>query len=208
MLDVGCVGGFQTDIPPITAPAWLHGHLVASFPDVWGIDLSPERIAYLQSHGYTNVRVANAESFALEMKFDTVIAGELIEHLPNPGLFLDRCREHLQPSGRIVITTPYPFGYEVISYAWMKYPRTCANPEHTVWICPRTMVHLADLCGLSIERHEVIRDDRRSAGWNPYSLALKASALARRLPIRISGRTDLYVLRLQKPHQPSTPAIR
>ena len=39
--------------------------------------------------------------------FDTVILGEILEHLDNPGALLDRSLEHLRPEGRIVITTPF-----------------------------------------------------------------------------------------------------
>ena len=40
-------------------------------------------------------------------QFDTVVLGEILEHLHDPKALLDRSLEHLQPEGRIVITTPF-----------------------------------------------------------------------------------------------------
>jgi len=39
-------------------------------------------------------------------KFDVVIAGEIIEHLDNPGLFLDKLTSVLKDNGICIITTP------------------------------------------------------------------------------------------------------
>lgn len=39
--------------------------------------------------------------------FDTVVLGELLNHLDDPGVMLDRVLEHLRPGGRVVITTPF-----------------------------------------------------------------------------------------------------
>ena len=35
-----------------------------------------------------------------------IVAGELIEHLSNPGIFLKNMHMHLKNSGRFIITTP------------------------------------------------------------------------------------------------------
>ena len=39
--------------------------------------------------------------------FDTVVLGEILEHLHDPGPLLDRSLEHLRQGGRLVITTPF-----------------------------------------------------------------------------------------------------
>ena len=39
--------------------------------------------------------------------FDTVVMGELLDCLDDPGAALDRALEHLRPAGRVVITTPF-----------------------------------------------------------------------------------------------------
>ena len=42
--------------------------------------------------------------------FDTVILGEILDCVDDPGVMLDRCLEHLRPEGRVVITTPVGLG--------------------------------------------------------------------------------------------------
>jgi len=154
VLDVGCTG-HSVDIG---SPRWLHGRLREQFPSVVGIDLSAENIAALRRHGFANLHVQSAESFVLPDEFDTIVAGEIIEHLANPGLFLQQARKHLKPAGRLVLTTPHPFSLANIAYALTKYPKTCQNAEHACWFCPRTMTELVKRNGLRIEHFELIDD--------------------------------------------------
>lgn len=51
---------------------------------------------------------ANAETFVYKPKhyFDVVLLGDCLEHIYNPGLVLDRCKDNLKPGGQAVITTP------------------------------------------------------------------------------------------------------
>lgn len=75
---------------------------------VLGVELSEEQSRILIARGY-NIVQGDAETFELDQKFDVVVAGELIEHLSNPGLFLDNARRHLVPGGFLVLTTPNRF---------------------------------------------------------------------------------------------------
>ena len=154
VLDVGCTGHFVN----IGSPQWLHGRLREKFPSVSGIDISEANAAILRENGFDKIYVQSAESFELSEKFDTIVAGELIEHLSNPGLFLQRARAHLEPGGRLVLTTPNPFSMLFISYALLKCPKTCENVQHTCWFCPRTMAELVGRCGFRIEHFELFDD--------------------------------------------------
>jgi hypothetical protein len=57
-----------------------------------------------------------------------------------------------------VLTTPYPFGLLNVLYALKNFPRTCSNPEHTMWFCPSTMAEVARRAGLRVERWRLIVD--------------------------------------------------
>jgi SAM-dependent methyltransferase len=154
VLDVGCTGHFVA----VGSPHWLHGRLREKFPSVNGIDISEENAGILRANGFDNIHVQSAESFELSERFDTIVAGELIEHLANPGLFLQQAKKHLKPGGRVVLTTPNAFSLLFIAYALFKYPRTCENLQHTCWFCPQTMKELVERSGFKIE-HFALFDD-------------------------------------------------
>ena len=42
----------------------------------------------------------------LGRKFDVIVTGEILEHLPNQGLFLENAERHLKKKGVQILTTP------------------------------------------------------------------------------------------------------
>lgn len=105
VLDVGCV---QHDPAKRADPNWLHQHLYREADSVLGVDVDAEGIRTLREAGYT-VQVADAERLSLDETYDTIVAGELIEHLSCPGAFLDRARDRLRSGGKLVLSTPNPW---------------------------------------------------------------------------------------------------
>ena len=77
---------------------WLHGRVALAASRLVGIDHSKDQVAVLQRLGY-DIRRGDAEDFDLGERFEVVLAGEVIEHLSNPGRFLDCAREHLVDEG-------------------------------------------------------------------------------------------------------------
>src|ERR1700722_15142279 len=134
VLHVGCAA----HVPDPNDPTWLHGQLCKQFPETVGLDLRQDLIDKLSELGFRNLIAANAETFELNRQFDTIVAGDVIEHLSNPGAFLVQARKHLAPGGKLIITTPFPFALGPFMYAVLKYPKTCWNVEHTCWFCLKT----------------------------------------------------------------------
>jgi 2-polyprenyl-3-methyl-5-hydroxy-6-metoxy-1,4-benzoquinol methylase len=156
VLDVGCTDHIVRE----DSVYWLHQNLRQRFPHVVGIDISEENLERMRALGYENLYRMDAEQFSLAEKYDTIVAGELIEHLSNPGLFLDRVLMHLKPGGRLIITTPYVFSLLYIVYSNLKYPKTCENAEHTHWLCVETMRKLAARHGFRELFFELVMDYR------------------------------------------------
>jgi 2-polyprenyl-3-methyl-5-hydroxy-6-metoxy-1,4-benzoquinol methylase len=86
--------------------------------------------------------------------FDTITALALIEHLPEPRREVVRWSALLSGGGHIVITTPHKsFGivHELGSRLGL-FSRAAAD-EHEEMFDRRTLMHLAEQCGLRIERY-------------------------------------------------------
>ncbi len=190
VLDVGCAGDdFEVD-----PSRWLHGQLEQRFEHVEGIDIDSAKVERLRSLGYRSVHVMHAETFVLPGEFDTIVAGELIEHLSNPGLFLTQARKHLSARGRIVITTPYPFSLLYGLYGFLRYPRTCSNPEHTCWFCPETLQELIRRSDLRILHWDLVMDYNPTERSRPYRLLRSIlKLLGFMIPGRLKGNTMILI---------------
>jgi 2-polyprenyl-3-methyl-5-hydroxy-6-metoxy-1,4-benzoquinol methylase len=189
VLDIGCTGG-PGALAKLGDPHWLHGRLRERFPDVHGLDQYLEGIEAMRSAGMSNLHVADAQDFEFPQRFDTVVAGEVIEHLDNPGAFLRCAARHLKPGGRVIVTTPYAFALHHVLYATMKFPKTCPNAEHTLWLCPRTFRELVARTPLRVDEL-ILVEDYLKTGSLSYDLFGKA---VRVMPRRLRGNRMLAVL--------------
>jgi len=48
----------------------------------------------------------NKNKWPINKKFDTIVAGEIIEHVENPLLFIKNCYNLLNKEGKLILTTP------------------------------------------------------------------------------------------------------
>src|SRR5688500_8957596 len=67
----------------------LHSDLAAVADELYGFDFDQEGIDVLASEGFSNLFQADLEHLEkidLDETFDVIIAGDMIEHLNNPGL--------------------------------------------------------------------------------------------------------------------------
>jgi 2-polyprenyl-3-methyl-5-hydroxy-6-metoxy-1,4-benzoquinol methylase len=82
--------------------------------NVVGVDRSGAEIEQMRKLGiFDNVVLGDVErldELATNQKFDVVIAGEIIEHLSNPGRMLDGIKRFCRADTRVIITTPNAFG--------------------------------------------------------------------------------------------------
>ena len=105
VLDVGCSEGI---LEVLLARRGLDVTGVEVNPDA--LDFARELLAQEPDEARARARLIHGdfiEDRPVTGLFDTVVLGEILEHLHDPGALLDRSLEHLRPGGRVVITTPF-----------------------------------------------------------------------------------------------------
>jgi 2-polyprenyl-3-methyl-5-hydroxy-6-metoxy-1,4-benzoquinol methylase len=142
VLDVGFAGQAVTADDPV----WPHALLKQAGAEVWGLDLELAD-EYAQDPHYV---AADAEAFSLPERFEVIFAGDVIEHLSNPGAFLTRCRAHLAPGGVFLITTPNAFNLFTMS-DMLTHREPQVHPEHTMYFTGTTLTRLLTNNGLAVQ---------------------------------------------------------
>ena len=133
VLDVGFWGQGKK----INDANWPHKIIKDKVNHIYGIDLECD-FEKIPENDRKNYSIASAENFNLDNKFDAIFAGDLIEHLSNPGLFLDCSKKHLKNDGRLIMTTPNAFNLFVIAGKIMNR-EPVVNPDHTFYFNIKTI---------------------------------------------------------------------
>lgn len=143
VLDVGFSGqGIQH-----TDAKWPHALLKDQAKAVYGVDLAIDRTIFPDTIRYQE---ASAEQFSFPgLLFDKIFAGDLIEHLSNPGTFLEHCRAHLSPSGELILTTPNCFNLFNLTEKISKNEPT-VNSDHTLYFNWKVLRKLLEKNGFEV----------------------------------------------------------
>jgi 2-polyprenyl-3-methyl-5-hydroxy-6-metoxy-1,4-benzoquinol methylase len=121
-----------------------------------GVDYLEQQVLQLKQKGYEIV-CADVEVMQLDEKFDTIVAGDLIEHLNNFGKFIERVREHLNSDGVFVLTTPNPVN-PLRFIAVLLRGEAGANPEHTCWFTEKVIRQLFDRYNFEVINVQYVDD--------------------------------------------------
>ena len=142
VLDVGFWGqGVRIDHKD-----WVHNSLKNRAAEVYGLDLDFDRAMVEPLDHYQKT---NAENFDFPIKFDVIFAGDLIEHLSNPGLFLDACARNLKEGGRLIIITPNCFNLFHLAEKFSKREPT-VNKDHVNYFNEKTIKRLLEKNGWNL----------------------------------------------------------
>lgn len=141
VLDVGCVG---QDID-YNNPKWLHNRIKAVCAGIDGVDIDSEGVSKLREKGFS-VFLPD-ELISLNKKYDIVMMADVIEHVNDPVAFLSFYSAFLNGNGKMIITTPNAHGVRNFTsiLLWNNYS---LNAEHTMWLCPKTMLEITRRAGL------------------------------------------------------------
>lgn len=107
VLHLGCTN-FPYTKDAIENNMLLHHSIEKIAKEIYGFDFDREGIKILEQAGTKNLFWAdleNLEQVELEESFDVIVAGEIIEHLNNPGLFLTGIQNFMTSETKLIITT-------------------------------------------------------------------------------------------------------
>ncbi len=99
VLDMACGCGYGTALLAEQNPE----------KSVIGVDIDPDAIAYAQAHYQLpnlSYVCANAETFASEHGFDSIVSLETIEHLPSPARLVANYSRLLASGGQVIASVP------------------------------------------------------------------------------------------------------
>ena len=137
----------------------LHQKLQTVATDLWGVDLNQEGIEFLQRKGFAQLYTADVSALheieALRgQEFDLILAGEIVEHLLNPGLFFNSVAKLMKPGHtRLVVTVPCAF--RVSSWLWLLRDVEFVHPDHNYWFSYLTLRNLLVKTGYTLETMHV-----------------------------------------------------
>ncbi len=169
------------------AGTWLHAHLAETATHLVGIDLDDDGVARAVAEGY-EAHVADCrdpdavDALGLEPA-EVVVAGEVIEHLDDPGSFLDGLHRLVAPGGTLVLTTPNASGL-LNGFAAMAGAEI-NHPDHVILFSWRTLTNLMGRHGW-----EVVE----TATFVPAVKAAPGSGLRQRV-LGLAGRFVLWLER-------------
>lgn len=112
VLHLGCTNWPYTD-ESLKNGSLLHARIAEKSAALFGLDADSSGLDRLRANGFENVYAGDLERLdecGLDQKFDVVVAGEMIEHLDSPGLFLHGVKRFLENDSKLIITTINAYG--------------------------------------------------------------------------------------------------
>jgi SAM-dependent methyltransferase len=150
VLDVGSIGhsyhgrkGYKN---------WNFAVLQQHAARVKGLDMLVDEVALARADGF-DIIAGNAETYLAPEPYEVVFAGDVIEHLSNPGLFLSCAHKNLRNGGRVVISTPNTYSLaKLVRVVLRRTNEPPVNPEHTFYFTPQTLQQLLIRHGFSVDQ--------------------------------------------------------
>ncbi len=132
ILDIGCTHSFNS---------YLRGDTVVGF------DLEAQNVIPRNYSRFIRGDAHNLSKYFAETSFDSILAGEVIEHLENPYLFLNECSKCLVHGGRLILTTPNPYFYKTLIGNVFFCKGQSSDPRHLYYQLPRMLNRLLAVKG-------------------------------------------------------------
>jgi SAM-dependent methyltransferase len=156
VLHLGCTNWPYTQ-DAIDSGTLLHFELEKTAGELYGFDFDQEGLDVLAKSGGKNLFRADLEKLdevPLDETFDVIVAGEMIEHLSNPGLFLQGIQRFMTPETRLIITT-------INAYSGMRFAiyglrgkggvNEPVHPDHVAYYSYKTLKLVVERANLDVD---------------------------------------------------------
>jgi hypothetical protein len=165
---------------------WLHARLAEVARSLVGLDRDEPGVRAACEMGF-QAHVADCQDGSalagLRLPVaDVIIAGEIIEHLDKPGLFLEAIKPLLAPGGTLAITTPN--AARITNALGSLANREFVNDDHVCWFSWHTLSVLLKRHGWQIADLAYYVSPSRASdrGWSPRARAeVRAANLVRQV---------------------------
>jgi 2-polyprenyl-3-methyl-5-hydroxy-6-metoxy-1,4-benzoquinol methylase len=160
--------------------AWLHEHLAGVASELVGLDLDEAGVADARARGHEAYAVDCRDVDAVRAlgitPADVVVAGEVIEHLDDPGGFLDGLHALVAPGGLLVVTTPNAAG--LVNAAALLGNYEVNHPDHVALYTCTTLDTMLRRHRWEPVEHAVYLQQVKSSGTDTRSRILTTGARA------------------------------
>ncbi len=118
---------------------------ITSCNKLWGLDSSEEGCQILRKMGFDRVIHGDVEQLNMKLaqqNFDIILAGEIIEHLSNPGIFIRNLISLMKNQTNLILTTPNAFSFKRFLYSMIR--REKVHYDHNFYFSYQTIKHLLE----------------------------------------------------------------
>jgi 2-polyprenyl-3-methyl-5-hydroxy-6-metoxy-1,4-benzoquinol methylase len=173
---------------------WLHGRLASVAGSCLGIDILEKDVQALQGQGY-NIRVHDLTHQPVAEKFEIAVMGDVLEHLSNPGNFLENLKASLVEGGRVIVSVPNPW--------YLAYPLSNLqqggfyheSADHVAWYDANTILELFGRAGFTMESYRGVVISRVYTWKSKLLLAIVPFLIRIGFAHELFSKTIIYVFR-------------
>jgi 2-polyprenyl-3-methyl-5-hydroxy-6-metoxy-1,4-benzoquinol methylase len=142
VLDLGCAQMMNAD-------------LQRAGRTVTGVDMEQPR-SDVRYERFLVGNVFELESLDDGRLYDTIVAGEFIEHVERPYDLLRVLRARLKPGGTLVLSTPNLVSPPVVLFEWLLNHSRFYTKDHTFYFAPRWVERMLESTGFQVRGVESV----------------------------------------------------
>lgn len=113
-----------------------------------GVETSEFAVTIAKQNYNVNISCSTFENFKTEKKYDVIFMFHVIEHFNDPQFIIDKCKNLLNKSGRLIMETPNSASYESKFYS--EYWPNWSVPFHIFIFSPKSLSGISLRCGLKV----------------------------------------------------------